>query len=100
MKTFLTSAAIFVATTFSAFALDITYPKDACAVIKGSDFSAPAADSSFYLFELHCEDASGKNSVFITSWADASSFFGFSRVGAPEKINLIPGNVGALEVRD
>lgn len=96
------TTAIFLAMTTPALADTVTieYPKAACVNIHGSDISAPGGDSMYYLFELHCEDASGNHKVFIANWASAAAFLGFSRAGIPDQLVLVPKDVTGLVVRE
>lgn len=82
----------------AAETVTIEYPEE-CIQILGSDFSAPSTDSSFYLFELHCKDATGNHKVYLASWQTGGSFFGFGRALHPDEIVLVPGKENKLIVR-
>ena len=99
MKTLTTLLFLAMATPALAETITIEYPAEPCKWIHGSDLSAPAGDSMYYLFELHCEDMNNVHRVFITNWASTASFLGFSRAGIPDKINLVPSNVPGLVVK-
>lgn len=99
MKTLTALIFLAMATPALAETVIIEYPADACKQIHGSDLSAPAGDSMYYLFELHCEDKNNIHRVFITNWASAASFLGFSRAGIPDQLNLVPSNVTGLVVK-
>ena len=97
MKIILTALAVIsVATT--ANELTIKYPKDECIEIVSSDFSAPSSESSLYLYEITCRGPNGKYTTFVDTWSSGASFFGFSRAGSPDRIDLVPYDGNVLEI--
>ena len=96
MRAFLLALPVALMGTAALAEMTIAYPREACATIKGTDFSAPGGDSSLYLFEMLCEDAQGRHTVFMTNWRSGSSMLGFARGGIPDAITLVADDVTGL----
>lgn len=99
MRAFLLALPVALMGTAAIADMTIAYPSDACFIIKGTNFSAPAGDSSLYIFEMLCEDREGRHTVFLTNWRTSSSVMGWSRAGIPDSITLVRDDVVGLERR-
>lgn len=96
MKNLLLALPLITLGSVAAAEETITYPKDACFEIVGTDYSTPGGDSSRYVFEMLCKDREGNHKVFVTSWATTGAFLGFGRASTNVTISLVPGNVTGL----